>query len=129
MRKDNFLKRSLFLTASGLKCYQCGPSTTSLEDCAKSQKEMDCKGSEPRCVTFIAEFKVGSQKTKAYTKSCSSKAVCDAANSGVLKPCKDAGGKCEYKCCDKDLCNKGTSPMVSILLMVSCAAVGFFRFF
>ena len=128
MRKDNFLKRFLFLAATGLKCYQC-PTATSMEDCVKSQKEQDCNAiKDPRCVTFTTEFKVGSQETKSYTKSCTTKAVCDVADSGVLKPCKDAGGKCEYKCCEKDLCNKGTSPMVSILLMVSCAAVGFFRF-
>ncbi|CAH3180930.1 unnamed protein product, partial [Porites evermanni] len=125
-----------FLAASGLKCYQCGPSTTSLADCAKSQNELDCKGSEPRCFTLTTEFKVGSQESKSYTKSCTTKAVCDVANSGVLKPCKDAGGKCEYKCCDKDLCNgdnspvnSGSTPIVSIILMVSCASVGFFCFF
>ena len=125
MKKDNFLKRFLFLAATGLKCYQC-QSTTSMEDCAKSQEEQDCKGvTEPRCFTSTMEY----QQIKAYAKSCTTKALCDVADSGALKPCKDAGGKCEYKCCDKDLCNKGTSPMVSILLMVSCAAVGFFRFF
>ena len=125
MRKDNFLKRFLFLAATGLKCYQCLP-TTSMEDCVKNQKEQNCTGlTEPRCVTFTAEYK----QVKAYTKSCTTKVVCDAADSGVLKPCKAAGGKCEYKCCDKDLCNKGTSPIVSILLMVSCATVGFSRFF
>ena len=97
-----------------------------MEDCAKSQKEQDCKGfTEPRCVTSSMEYK----QIKAYAKTCIPKAVCDVADSGALKPCKDADGKCEYKCCDKDLCNKGTSPMVSILLMVSCATVGFFRFF
>ena len=125
MKKDNFLKRFLFLAATGLKCYQC-QSATSMEDCAKSQVEQDCKGfTEPRCFTSTMEY----QQIKAYAKSCTTKAGCDMADSGALKVCKDAGGKCEYKCCEKDLCNKGTSPMVSILLMVSCAAVGFFRFF
>ena len=123
MRKDNFLKRFLFLAATGLKCYQC-QSTTSMEDCAKSQKEQDCKGSEPRCVKSTVEY----NQIKRYTKTCTTKAECDMADS-KLKPCKDAGGKCEFKCCEKDLCNKGTSPMVSILLMVSCSAVGFSRFF
>lgn len=125
MRKYNFLKRFLFLAATGLKCYECPPAT-SMEDCVKNQKEQNCTGfTEPRCVTSIAEFK----QLKQYGKSCTTKAVCDVADSGALKPCKAAGGKCEYNCCNKDLCNKGTSPMVSILLMVSCATVGFFRFF
>ena len=101
-----------------------------MEDCAKSQKEQDCNGfTEPRCSKMTTEFKVGSTEMKSYAKSCTTKAICDAADSGTLKACKLAGGKCEYKCCENDLCNKGTSPMVSILLMVSCAAVGFFRFF
>ena len=132
MRKDNFLKRFLFLAATGLKCYQC-QSTTSMEDCAKNQNEQDCKGvTEPRCFTSTREY----LQIKAYAKSCTPKAVCDAADSGALKPCKDAGGKCEYKCCDEDLCNgdnspvnSGSTPIVSIILMVSCATVGFFRFF
>ena len=125
MRKDNFLKRFLFLAATGLKCYQC-PTATSMEDCVKNQKEQNCTGfTEPRCFTSVAEYK----QVKAYEKSCTDKFGCDLAGSVGLKACKAAGGKCEYKCCDKDLCNKGTSPMVSILLMVSCAAVGFFRFF
>ena len=125
MRKDNFLKRFLFLAATGLKCYQC-PVATSMEDCVKNQKEQDCKGlTEPRCATSTMEY----QQIKAYAKSYTTKAVCGVADSGVLKPCKAAGGKCEYNCCDKDLCNKGTSPIVSILLMVSCATVGFSRFF
>lgn len=125
MRKDNFLKRFLFLAATGLKCYEC-PLATSMDDCAKNKKEQNCTGfTEPRCVTSILEFK----QLKQYGKSCTTKAMCDAADSGVLKDCKAAGGKCEYNCCDKDLCNKGTSPIVSILLMVSCATVGFSRFF
>lgn len=125
MRKYNFLKRFLFLAATGLKCYEC-PLATSMEDCVKNQKEQNCTGfTEPRCVTSIAEFK----QLKQYGKSCTTKPVCDAADSVTLKVCKAAGGKCEYNCCNKDLCNKGTSPIVSILLMVSCATVGFFRFF
>lgn len=129
MRKYNFLKRFLFLAATGLKCYQC-PTATSMEDCVKNQKEQNCTGfTEPRCFTLTTEFKVGSQESKSYTKSCTTKADCDLTGSVALKACKAAGGKCEYNCCNKDLCNKGTSPIVSILLMVSCATVGFFRFF
>ena len=126
MRKYNFLKRFLFLAATGLKCYECPLLAKSMEDCVKNQKEQNCTGfTEPRCVTYMAEYK----QFKAYEKSCTTKADCDLTGSVALKACKAAGGKCEYKCCDKDLCNKGTSPMVSILLMVSCATVGFFRFF
>lgn len=126
MRKYNFLKRFLFLAATGLKCYECPLLAKSMEDCVKNQKEQNCTGfTEPQCVTSIVDF----EQLKQYRKSCTTKADCDLAGSVALKACKAAGGKCEYKCCDKDLCNKGTSPMVSILLMVSCATVGFFRFF
>ena len=94
-----------------------------MDDCNKNKKELDCTSSFDRCGTMTTEF----SSTKSYIKSCTTKAVCDAANSGVLKLCKDAGGTCKYDCCDEDLCNGGAAPMISVLLMVACALVAIFR--
>ena len=104
------------------RCYSCS-SSTSMDDCNKNKKETDCASNLDRCGTLTTEF----TSTKLYRKSCTTKAVCDAANSGVLKVCKAAGGTCKYDCCDKDLCNGGAAPMKSVLLMVICALVAFFR--
>ena len=89
---------------------------------------MDCQKADDRCVTAGLVFTDGQKTTKAFTKICSTKSNCDNAGTVFLKACKEAKGEtCEFKCCDKDLCNNGAAPMVSILLMVVCTVVGFFR--
>ena len=123
MVSDNFF---FFIAASGLKCYTC-TSTTSLEDCEKDQKETDCVSSVfDRCATFSADFNTSVVEVKSFVKSCQAKAYCDTSET-LLKPCKDAGGKCKLDCCDTDLCNGGSAPVVSVLLMVACAAMSLLR--
>ncbi|CAH3180922.1 unnamed protein product [Porites evermanni] len=112
---------------AGLKCYICS-SGESKEACSKSQTETDCGAANDRCATRGTVFTVGLSTTKLFTKICATKNQCDNFDTTLLKACKEAKGKtCEANCCEKDLCNNGAAPMISILLMVVCTVVGFFR--
>ena len=93
-----------------------------MDDCKSNQKELDCAGLD-RCAKTTTEY--GS--TKSYLKLCMAKITCD--NSDVyLKACKAfSGGTCTLDCCEGDLCNGGTAPMVSVLLMMACVLMALFR--
>ena len=112
-------------SAFGIKCYTCS-SKTSMDDCDKNRKETDCESSFDRCGKASLEYKSSVLAIKSFNKVCATKATCDAAIK-ALKECKDAGGTCKADCCDKDLCNGGAAPMISVLLMVTGALVTFFR--
>ena len=112
-----------FFVFSGfaLKCQQC-TSTTSMEDCKKNEKEVDCGGSFDRCGKISLDFKVGGVETKSFAKSCTTKAVCDAGKE--LDECKKIeGATCKLDCCDSDGCNSSAMPVISAFLMVICALV------
>lgn len=130
--KKIFQKIIFIFTAAGRKCYTC-TSTVSEEDCNKNQKETDCEEGLDSCATTGLNFTAGPVSTTAFTKICTIKQTCDTAETAFLAACKAAQGTtCEYKCCDKDLCNgvnstSGSAPIVSILLMVTWAVAGFLR--
>ena len=112
-------------SAFGIKCYACF-STTSMDDCDKNRNETDCRSSFDRCGKASVEYKSSVLENKFFSKVCTTKAGCDTAFR-KLKECKDAGGTCDADCCDKDLCNGGAAPMISVLLMVTGALVTFRR--
>ena len=121
----------VFFSAFGRKCYSCF-SSESPEACAKAQKEISCPAGISSCGTIGYSFEVSGVKTKSYGKGCYPEAQCKDAAATVLKACKEAekaGAKadCKFTCCDKDLCNGVSAPMVSVILMVSCALVTFLR--
>ena len=110
-----------FFLGFALKCQICS-SETSMEDCKKNEKELDCGGSLDRCAKISLDFKVGVLETKSFTKICTTKAVCDAGKQ--LDACKKAkGATCEFDCCDSDGCNSSAMPVISAFLMVLCALV------
>ena len=67
---------------------------------------MDCGKANDRCATTGLVFTSSQETTKMFTKVCSTKTACDNSGTVFLKACQAVTGKmCEYKCCDKDLCN------------------------
>ena len=96
--------------------------------CDDARTEVTCSSviSDPRCIKQSYKYSVSFLKVEAYSKGCTSKAVCDAE--ATLKICQGAdGADCELDCCDGDLCNSGGAPVVSVLLMVACALVILYR--
>ena len=110
------------IAANGIKCYSCF-SSKSFENCDGNKTEVICPPNKDRC--FKNEIVYGS--TKEYEKGCQLKSVCDDKDV-LLTFCKAFGGStCEADCYDEDLCNGGVEHMVSVLLMVACALIAFFR--
>ena len=97
-----------------------------MEDCDSKKEEKDCGSGMDRCVKTSLVFEVLSIETKTFGKSCTAKAMCDNTDL-ALKACKEANGECSFDCCEGDLCNGGSAPVVSILLMVPCVLMAVFR--
>ena len=103
----------------------------SAADCDANKKEQTCP-SGYSCGKLGTEFEAGGLKINVHGKGCYPENQCKNAADTILKSCKDAekaGAKaeCDFSCCDSDLCNGGTAPVVSALLMVACALVAFLR--
>ena len=85
-----------------------------------------------RCGKVHTEFKMNDRiPRKIYARGCGTKAICDKM-SEHMKLCEDAkakgqDAKCEMNCCSGNLCNAGATPVVSSLLILSCALVALFR--
>lgn len=63
-----------------------------------------------------------------YARGCVESSACDPDTSAFCK--SDAEGKvkkCEISCCSDDLCNEGTVPMVSAIMLLACALAAFLR--
>ena len=85
-----------------------------------------------RCGKLHTEVKSGAISGKVYGRGCATQAQCENAKTTILRACedaKDAGADadCEVNCCSGDLCNAGTTPVISGLLILSCALVALFR--
>ncbi|XP_015771460.1 PREDICTED: uncharacterized protein LOC107349787 isoform X2 [Acropora digitifera] len=124
------MKTLLFLafvlcTASvgfAIKCQTC-TSTTSMEDCKKNEKEMDCGGGFDRCIKTSFDYNASMPQGKVFSKGCSTKVTCDSQQK-LKEICNDAGGStCEWNCCDSDGCNSSAMPVISAFLLVICTLV------
>ena len=64
-----------------------------------------------------------------FVKGCTTKAQCDAGNQSDMCKSSDPSAKvnCEINCCEGDLCNGATVPVVSAVTLLACALLALFR--
>ena len=96
-------------------------------DCDYGRTEIQCPAYADQCAKASIDFTAAGVETEMYSKGCSTEALCDYG-SDVFKHCKKIEGAiCNWDCCSGNLCNGGTTPVVSVFLMVACALVALFR--
>ena len=97
---------------SSLECYTC----QGIEplDLKCDGKKLPCHSSQTRCAKEY--YVLGN--TKTYAKSCTTEQLCDEKFfCGTATHKKD----CEVHCCDTDLCNLGSTKMISTIAICTCA--------
>ena len=114
------LRDCFFFPGYALKCYQCF-SYKSWDDCKDSTIQVNCSNNQNLC---------GKENVKAgihdlYAKGCANSSVC-IPNCQKRNPSVKIT-KCEVDCCKGDLCNGAKVPMVSAIMLLSCAIVAFAR--
>ncbi|KAH3728720.1 hypothetical protein DPMN_054680 [Dreissena polymorpha] len=95
-------------TVHGLKCYECGSCSDPFDK--KTGTEVDC-------ATSCGKVKATSGSDQLTARGCLDKKIDNGCATGEFKKVK--GTVCS---CDKDLCNAGNQPQVSILPVVAGAA-------
>ena len=114
------LRDCFFFPGYALKCYQCF-SYKSWDDCKDSTIQVNCSNNQNLC---------GKENVKGgildlYAKGCANSSVC-IPNCQKRNPSVKIT-KCEVDCCKGDLCNGAKVPMVSAIMLLSCAIVAFAR--
>ena len=82
--------------------------------------------SQDRCGKGDEKFESSGVTKEAFGKGCITSSDC----SGDICNWKDPSvkiTKCEIDCCKGDLCNGAKVPMVSAIMLLSCAIVAFAR--
>ena len=108
----------------GLKCYRC-VSTKSWDDCADVKKEVTCSSGFDRCVKAYADVKTEGASVEAYEKGCFTEELCKSVVDKV--PFCKGKGECKINCCSGDLCNAAALPMVSTIILITCAFVAWIQ--
>ena len=102
-------------------------SVKSWDDCKKkSTKEVTCLDSQDRCAKVYAKAEISGVTTEAFVKGCATSSDCSEKNCKKIVPSGKII-KCEIDCCKKDLCNEAKVPMVSAIILLSCAIIAFAR--
>ena len=91
-----------FISADGLKCYEC-LSTSSWGNC--SQKEMTCASGLDTCAKVYVKGKVNGVSVTEYAKRCSTREMCLGTENSLCKREISAVLECRRSCCKTDLCN------------------------
>ncbi|KAJ7393638.1 hypothetical protein OS493_003294 [Desmophyllum pertusum] len=101
-----------------------------MSDCKQTQVIKTCDSIHDHCEKArLIINKPGSDNM--YIKGCTNGQECDASGEhDELKDCKEAdlaGYKtdCKLDCCHGDLCNGSKVPVVSVIVLVTCALVAF----
>lgn len=130
-RLSNNVMRSactLIFTGYGLKFNQC-ISTKGWDDRATNKKEVDCStlGSQfNRCGKAFVDGKVADTSLAVYAKGCSASSVCSQKScKAFIQDPSTTIKKCEFDCCEGDLCNGAKVPMISVIVILACAFVAF----
>ena len=82
--------------------------------------------SQDRCAKVYVKAEISGVTQEAFGKGCATSSDCSAKN---CKKIVSSGKiiKCEIDCCKKDLCNGAKVPMVSAIILLSCAIIAFAR--
>ncbi|XP_031556728.1 uncharacterized protein LOC116293444 [Actinia tenebrosa] len=114
------------------KCYSCS-SIESWDKCNEAKKEITCPSAKCIKLKVSTEIKasgVNTTKTHSYTKGCGSAAACEINNNPLCKiSLPGATVSCTVNCCEGDLCNASTFPLVSGIVILTCALVSFLSMF
>ena len=114
-----------FLPGYALKCNECF-SLKSWDDCKNKTKVVTCLDSQDRCGKADIKAESSGVTGEVFFKGCASSSECSEKNCKKFYPSGKIT-KCEVECCKGDLCNGAQVPMVSAIMMLACAIVGFAR--
>ncbi|CAH3140021.1 unnamed protein product, partial [Porites lobata] len=130
-KKKNNLKREQSralrddIHGYALKCYQCA-SLKSWDDCKNSALQVNCSDSQDRCGKAVIKAESSVSSAEGFAKGCLESSECSADTCKGIYPSVKIT-KCEINCCKGDLCNGAKVPMVSAIMLLSCAIVAFAR--
>lgn len=82
--------------------------------------------SEDRCVKADIKAEKSGVSGEVFVKGCATSSQCSEKNCKKFSPLMKIT-KCEVDCCKGDLCNGAQVPMVSAIMLLACAIVGFAR--
>ena len=82
--------------------------------------------SEDRCGKANVKEESSVEADEVFSKGCATSSQCSAKDCKLNDPSVKIT-KCEINCCKGDLCNGAKVPMVSAIMLLSCAIVAFAR--
>ena len=106
-----------FISADGLKCYEC-LSTSSWGEC--SEKGGTCAPGLNSCVKLYRRAKRDSVSITQYAKGCSTQNKCDERYSSLCRG-QIYYGECDINCCSTDFCNTAAIQVINVIFLVLCA--------
>ena len=101
------------IAALSLKCYTC------LDCGSKNGDEKTCPSGLKMCMKGYEKDNDGKE---IIERACGNKVACEAEKEACKKAKEDKTvTDCAVGCCDTDLCNAGSAPSFSVLVITLCA--------
>lgn len=99
-----------------------------MEECSEKAKAKRCGPGEERCMKVMTEmaYKDSNLVYKTYSKGCATLDQCKNMKNAFYSDCTDPE-KCHMSCCEGELCNAGSSFVVSAFTLLACAVFTVFR--